>query len=42
MAAFTRIREKVEDMKLASPVLISILQLLIVTLGILNFMGGIW
>ena len=42
MASFTRIREKLQDIRMASPVLLGIVQLLLITMGILNFLGGLW
>ncbi len=42
MRSFATVQERIEDLELASPLLLGVVKLLVVTGMLLNFLGGIW
>ncbi len=42
MRSFSRIRERIDDVRMSKPLLVGVVKLLLVTMIILNILGGAW
>jgi hypothetical protein len=42
MRSFARIRERIDDVRMSKPLLVGVVKLLLVTMIILNILGGAW
>ena len=42
MRSFARIRERIDDIRMSKPLLVGAVKLLLVTMVILNLLGGAW